>query len=317
MHSCHICRTDVSTRHPVLFILLHMGATELEGAYQQLRTKGGGSLLLAGGGMRVAESWSSDEDISLQLLHFVVPAQEAPWQLHRPDTLWCIVPEVFGQNAKHSWWKSDILFKDLERDTQKHKAAPHPQHWTLNSLFISQDGGVIYWNMRGWSYSSVCDICNFATCILSLHYNVASGSAGMETAVQLGFKCGCANRRNKVFDRWGADVKQAPRGVEIKPFDPGSSSLSHIVARHLWLLNHSSHYITFMGSPGLLEADSVGFQSLCAGHCRPPLCEPTFWVWDPSSKRAERANKKRGAGKKNSSIEFYNFAAFIKWGARP
>lgn len=167
--------------------------------------------------------------------------------------------------------------------------------------------------MLGWSYSSACDISNFATCTLSLHYNVASGSAGMETAVRLGFKCGCANRHNKVFDRWGAGVKRAPRGVEIKPFDPGSSSLSHIVARHLWFLNHSSHYITFMGSPGLLEADSVGFQSLCAGHFSPPLCEPTFWVWDPSSKRAERANKKKGVGeKKISSIELYDFAAFIK-----
>lgn len=62
---------------------------------------------------------------------------------------------------------------------------------------------------------------------------MASGSAGIETAVQLGFKCGRANRHNKVFDRWGADVKRAPRGVEIKPFDPGSSLLSHIVGRHL------------------------------------------------------------------------------------
>ncbi len=64
-------------------------------------------------------SWRLDEEISLQLLHFVVPAQEAQGQLYKGDILWYIVREALGQNAKRNWWKSDILFKDHVGDAQK------------------------------------------------------------------------------------------------------------------------------------------------------------------------------------------------------
>lgn len=80
MHSRHICRTDVC-KHPALFIPLRMGVTELAGAYPTTENKAReerwgwvGELVAAG---RWWWWWSSNGDISLQLLHFVVAAQEA------------------------------------------------------------------------------------------------------------------------------------------------------------------------------------------------------------------------------------------------
>ncbi len=79
--------------------------------------------------------WSLDEKISLQLLHFVVPAQEAQCQQQRADILWYIVREDLGQNAKHSRWKSDILFKVRVGDTQKPAPAFPKQDLKIYCLF--------------------------------------------------------------------------------------------------------------------------------------------------------------------------------------
>lgn len=108
MHSHHICGTDVYVALCILYPFTHGGhrnARSLPTIQDKRELAGGREGWMAG-------SWSLDEEISLQLLHFVVPAQEAQWQLLRGDILWYIVREALGQNAKRSRWKSDILFKD-------------------------------------------------------------------------------------------------------------------------------------------------------------------------------------------------------------
>lgn len=119
------------TLHPLS--LTHMEDTEMQGAYQQSRTIE--SLLV--GGRKGGGSWLLDEDISPLLLHFLVPAQEVQWQLYGEGeggegTSWYIVREALGQNAKHSWWKSDILFKDHVGDRQK----PAPAFPKLDFKFV-------------------------------------------------------------------------------------------------------------------------------------------------------------------------------------
>lgn len=137
MHLHHIWGADVC---PVPFIPPHMEDTESQGAYQQSRTKG--SLLVGGRGWMVW-TWCLDEKFSLQLLLLCCtsPGGTAT-AVEGGDILWYIVHEGLGQNAKHGWWKSDILFKDHVQDTQKPAAAS--QSCTI-SLFISQDDCVIRW----------------------------------------------------------------------------------------------------------------------------------------------------------------------------
>lgn len=84
----------------------------------------------------------------------------------------------------------------------------------------------------------------------------------------------------------------------------GVGKLSHLIRplHHHPVLFHatydSSHYITFMGSPGLPEADSVAFQSTQPTVTPPaPTVKPTFWVWESSLKRLEKANKSRSGGR--------------------
>lgn len=116
-HSHHICGTDVYVAPCTLYPSAHArhrNARSLP-AMQDKRELAAGEK----GGAGLVGCWSLDEEISLRLLHFVVPAQEARWQLQRVDILWCIVREALGQNAKHSWWKSDILFRGHVGDTQK------------------------------------------------------------------------------------------------------------------------------------------------------------------------------------------------------
>lgn len=142
IHLHHICGTDVCVAPCTLYPSTHEGhrnAKELTNNPGQKRARWweGGRR----GGAR-----SLDEENSLQLLHFVVAAREAQWQLQRADILWYIVREAFGQNAKHSWWKSDILFKDHVGDTQK----PTP-------AFLKHDFKFTVYFPR-WSYDLLKDV---------------------------------------------------------------------------------------------------------------------------------------------------------------
>lgn len=104
----------------------------------------------------------------------------------------------------------------------------------------------------GQSHFSFRDVCDF---FQQVQFHLRSGEN--RTASHEGFKCGWVNRRGEVFDRWAANVKWGWK-------------LSHLIRplHHYPILFHatndSSHCITLMGSPGLLEADSVGFQSVGA-----------------------------------------------------
>lgn len=120
MHSHHICGTDVSVAPCTLYPSTHEGhrnARSLPTIQDKRELAGRREGSWVAGWM--VGSWRLNEEISFQLLHFVVPAQEAQWQLQRADILWYIVRETLGQNAKHSWWKSDILFKDHVGDFSK------------------------------------------------------------------------------------------------------------------------------------------------------------------------------------------------------
>lgn len=134
---------QMSAWHPVPFIPPHMEDTEMRKSLPTIQDKRelAGGRVDGGGGAR-----SLDEENSLQLLHFVVAAREAQWQLQRADILWYIVREAFGQNAKHSWWKSDILFKDHVGDTQK----PTP-------AFLKHDFKFTVYFPR-WSYDLLKDV---------------------------------------------------------------------------------------------------------------------------------------------------------------
>lgn len=76
MHSHHICRTDVCVAPCTLYPSIHGGHKNARSlpTIQDKRKLAGGR---EGGGEGVVWSWLLDEDISPQLLHFVVPAQEA------------------------------------------------------------------------------------------------------------------------------------------------------------------------------------------------------------------------------------------------
>lgn len=60
-------------------------------------------------------------------------------------------------------------------------------------------------------------------------------------------------------------------------------------AHHQWSVNHSPHYITFMGSPGLRGAGGVRFQSLWPGQLAHPSSNPPF---------ESEITVQRGTGKK-------------------
>lgn len=106
---------------------------------------------------------------------------------------------------------------------------------------------------RGQSHFSFYDVCDYFFQHVQFHLD----SGGNRTPSHLAFKCGWVNRCDKMFDRWAADVKWGWK-------------LSHLnrPLHHYPILfdatYDSSHYITFMGSPGLPEAASVGFQSVGA-----------------------------------------------------
>lgn len=86
------------------------------------------------------------------------------------------------------------------------------------------------------------------------------------------FKCGWVDRRDKVFGRWAADVKWGWKWSHlIQPL--------HHYPILFYATYDSSHYITFMGSPGLPEAGSVEFQSMGAWLPVPsPLWRPPHCV---------------------------------------
>lgn len=109
--------------HPVPFIPPHREDTEMQGAYQQSRTKG--SLLV--GGREGRGSGVDGGELQLRWGHFspvialcgTSPGGTMTAVEGGGGIIWYIVREALGQNAKHSWWKSDILFKDHVGDTQK------------------------------------------------------------------------------------------------------------------------------------------------------------------------------------------------------
>lgn len=75
MHSHHICGTDVYVAPCTLYPSAHArhrNARSLP-AMQDKRELAAGEK----GGAGLVGCWSLDEEISLRLLHFVVPAQEA------------------------------------------------------------------------------------------------------------------------------------------------------------------------------------------------------------------------------------------------
>lgn len=118
---------QMSMWHPVPFIPPHMKDTEMQGAYQQSKTKG--SLLLGGRGSGVdgGELGLRWGRLSSYCTLWYQPRRHYD-SCRGGGTYYDILSEKpLAKMPNTNWWKSDILFKDHVGDTQKHASAfPKP-----------------------------------------------------------------------------------------------------------------------------------------------------------------------------------------------
>lgn len=108
-------------------------------------------------------------------------------------------------------------------------------------------------------------------------------------------------------------------GLEIKPFDPASSSLSHIVPRHLWFFP-LHHFYGLPGVPAGGQCRVSKYGGLAAGTyptVKPsPLWSPPFGSWSPVQRDWRRQIKAgQKVGKRLGNINGRQFFCISQiWG---
>lgn len=129
MHSHHIWGTDVYMATCTLYPLTHgrhRNARSLP-TIQDKRELAGWREGVVGGDLVLR--WGNFSPVITTLLY--QPGRHSD-SCGGGVILWYIVQEGLGQNAKHSWWKSDILFKAQVQVTQK----PAPAFPKLHNFIV-------------------------------------------------------------------------------------------------------------------------------------------------------------------------------------